>query len=140
MGKNYCACVRCGHEINCTHGNWIDRHPVATVFIALPTLYTIVGVILAYPWFFIPLLVVVCAWWVNRQQRRRAAIAARADWDYRQAMVRATQQAPARPAVPPGAEQMRRQAWQPDVAAVRPRNPAPWHVITNWPTERFRRQ
>jgi len=39
----------------------------------------------------------------------------------------------------PDAEQMRRQAWQPDeVPAVRPSNPAPWHVVTQYPTRQFR--
>jgi hypothetical protein len=42
----------------------------------------------------------------------------------------------------PDAEQMRRQAWQPDLqgqapAAVRPKNPAPWHVVTQFPTRQF---
>ncbi|ANW64035.1 hypothetical protein BCA37_10890 [Mycobacterium sp. djl-10] len=39
----------------------------------------------------------------------------------------------------PDAEQMRRHAWQPDeVPAVRPSNPAPWHVVTQYPTRQFR--
>lgn len=43
----------------------------------------------------------------------------------------------------PDAEQMRQRAWQPDIAgspAVRPRNPAPWHVVTQHPTQHFEAQ
>ncbi|ETZ33165.1 hypothetical protein L843_3651 [Mycobacterium intracellulare MIN_061107_1834] len=57
------------------------------MFVGLPALYTVVGVILAYPWFFVPVLVVVCAFVVDRRMRRRAAIAARADYEYRQQML-----------------------------------------------------
>ncbi|ACC42357.1 conserved hypothetical phage membrane protein [Mycobacterium marinum M] len=43
---------------------------------------------------------------------------------------------------PDAAEQMRRTAWQPELSdqrpAVRPNNPAPWHVVTQWPTRQFR--
>ncbi|OQZ87675.1 hypothetical protein BST11_26865, partial [Mycobacterium alsense] len=56
---------------------------------ALPAGYTLVGVVLAYPWIFLPLLVVVAAFWVDRRQRRRAAIAARADHEHRKLMARA---------------------------------------------------
>ena len=70
-------------------GRWADRHPAATVLFALPAGYTIIGVILAYPWFFVPLLVVGAAFWVDLRQRRRAAIAARADHEHRQMMARA---------------------------------------------------
>lgn len=59
----------------------------AGVFVGLPALYTVAGIVLAYPWFFVPVLVVVCAVVVDRQMRRRAAIAARADWEYRQQML-----------------------------------------------------
>ncbi|ANR92723.1 hypothetical protein O972_25300 [Mycobacterium avium subsp. avium 10-9275] len=82
-------CPRCGLEFE--RDTWRDRHPAAAVcagvFVGLPALYTVAGVILAYPWFFVPVLVVVCALLVNRAQRRRAAIAARADWEYRQQML-----------------------------------------------------
>ncbi|WP_169619256.1 DUF2510 domain-containing protein [Mycolicibacterium peregrinum] len=44
----------------------------------------------------------------------------------------------------PDAEQMRRRAWQPElsgpVQAVRPKNPAPWHLVTQFPTRQFRNQ
>jgi hypothetical protein len=43
-------------------------------------------VILAYPWFFVPVLIVAAGWWVDRRQRRRTAIAARADWEPRKSM------------------------------------------------------
>jgi hypothetical protein len=51
------ACPRCGLEgshFKCDP-SWADRHPAAAVLFALPTLYTLTGVILAYPWFFVPL-------------------------------------------------------------------------------------
>ncbi|OBK00056.1 hypothetical protein A5746_10885 [Mycolicibacterium conceptionense] len=41
----------------------------------------------------------------------------------------------------PDAEKMRQQAWQPDLSgpspAVRPNNPAPWHLVTQFPTRQF---
>ncbi|MGV0768707.1 DUF2510 domain-containing protein [Mycobacterium syngnathidarum] len=44
----------------------------------------------------------------------------------------------------PGADQMRQQAWQPDFSgpspAVRPKNPAPWHLVTQVPTRQFKQQ
>lgn len=135
------ACPRCGLESS--RERWWDRHPAAAVctgvFVGLPTLYTLAGIILAYPWFFVPVLVIVCAFVIDRRMRRRAAISARAEWEYREEMVRAMQHQPGRPPTPPGAAQMRQAAWQPDGSAVRPRNPAPWHVVTQWPTQRFRR-
>lgn len=87
------ACERCGYEPRRSKRDaWADRHPAAAVcagvFVGLPALYTIAGVILAYPWFFIPVLVVVCAVVVDRRMRQRAAIAARADWEHRALMAR----------------------------------------------------
>ncbi|ORW28190.1 hypothetical protein AWC19_27530 [Mycobacterium palustre] len=105
------------------------------MFVGLPGLYTLVAIMLVYPWFTIPATIIVCAVLLNRAARKRAAIAARADHEYREMMVRAMQQ-PGRPAL--DAEGLRRAAWQPDVA-VRPSRPAPWHVVTQWPTEQFRR-
>jgi hypothetical protein len=85
------ACPRCGLESK--RRGWWDRHPAAAVcaavFFGLPALYTVVGVILAYPRFLVPVLVVVCAVVVGRRQRRRAAIAARADHEHRELMARA---------------------------------------------------
>lgn len=84
-------CPRCGFESS--REPWRDRHPAAAVcagvFVGLPALYTVAGVILAYPWFFVPVLVVVCAVVVDRRMRRRAAIAARADYEHRALMARA---------------------------------------------------
>ena len=80
------TCTKCGFGVSCSHGRWHDRHPVAAVLLALPAGYTIIGVLLAYPWFFVPLLVVVAAVWVDRRNRRGAAIAARADYEHRQLM------------------------------------------------------
>lgn len=88
----YHACQRCGYEPRLsTRAAWADRHPAAAVcagvFVGLPALYTVAGIIVAYPWFFVPVLVVVCAFIVDRRIRHRAAIAARADWEYRQQML-----------------------------------------------------
>jgi hypothetical protein len=82
------ACPRCGLDARSSHGSWVDRHPAAAVCFALPAGYTLVGVILAYPWFFVPILLVVAAFWVDRRQRRRAAIAARTDHEHREQMAR----------------------------------------------------
>jgi hypothetical protein len=130
-------CPRCGLESPAP--SWPERHPFAAAVFGVPTAFTVVSVTLAYPWFFVPMLVIVCALLVNRAARRRAATAARADWEHREMMARAIWQQPrGRPALP-DAEQMRQAAWQPDISAVRPRNPAPWHVVTQWPTTSFRK-
>lgn len=135
-----CACPRCGFESNSWHGRWRDRHPAAAVcagvFVGLPAGFILVCIMLAYPWFTIPVTIIVCAVLLNLATRRRAAIAARAEWEHREMMVRAMQP-PGRPPAP-DPQQMHDAAWQPDVAAVRPRSPAPWHIITQWPTQRFR--
>jgi hypothetical protein len=81
-------CERCGFETS--RERWWDRHPVLAVLFALPAGYTLIGVMLVYPWFTIPVTIIVCAVLLNVAARRRAAIAARADWDYRQEMLRAT--------------------------------------------------
>ncbi|OBJ49550.1 hypothetical protein A9W95_25650 [Mycobacterium sp. 1423905.2] len=75
------ACLRCGFD--CRRDSWAERHPTATAVIAVPTIWTVISVTLAYPWFFIPVLIVAAAWWVDRRQRRRTAIAARADYEHR---------------------------------------------------------
>lgn len=81
------CCPRCGFESR--HRSWPERHPAATAVIALPTMYTLVGVILAYPWFVVPLLVIGAAVWVDRRNRARQAVAARADYEHRQIIARA---------------------------------------------------
>ncbi|WP_407686016.1 hypothetical protein [Mycobacterium sp. HUMS_1102779] len=115
------SCPKCGFEE--PRDVWHERHPVAAVLLALPVLYTIVGVILAYPWFCIPLLIVTAAVWVDRRNRRRAAIAARADWEHRERMARAI--------------------FSPHPLLPAPLNPPPKprtapvsvrHVLTDWPT------
>ncbi len=139
------ACIRCGFESKCSHGGWADRHPTAAVMLGMPTVLFTLGAIGAYPWVFIPLIAAAAlAYVADREWRRRQALAARADWDYRTAA--RNQQTPA---VRDAAEQMRRTAWQPDVwsaeqplspqlpHAVRPANPAPWHIVTQWPTRKF---
>jgi hypothetical protein len=139
-----CACERCGFETTCTHGNWVDRHPAWTVIGTLSTL-ALMSMVLVVD----PLSGAVVVAWVSavlvfraigRNGLRRHALAARADWEYRAAMAR-NAQAP----TPPQPDLMR-EAWQPDpssqlpMPAVRPDNPAPWHVVTQWPTGEFRKE
>jgi hypothetical protein len=117
---NY-LCPRCGFETS--RDGWWDRHPAAAVcaavFGGLPALYTLAGIILAYPWFFIPVLIVVCAVVVDRRMRRRAAIAARADHEHREMMSQAI--FAGRNIVPP------------QIQLPSPRF-GPRHVMTRWPT------
>lgn len=68
--------ARCGLESRCSHGNWADRHPAAAVVFALLAGYSLVSVILAYPWFLVPVLVVAAAVWVDRRNRKQAALVA----------------------------------------------------------------
>lgn len=119
MAKHQCP--RCGLESK--QDAWWDRHPVAAVLLALPTLYTLTGVILAYPWFFVPVLVIVCALLVNRTGRRRAAIAARADHEHRELMAAAVFRRPSAP------RDNRAKRFQPNVTGAHPR-----HVMNRWPT------
>lgn len=81
------ACLRCGLESRCSHGSWIDRHPVAAVAFAVPVTITALGAIAAYPLIFVPLLAVgVVAYVVDREHRRRVALAARADYEHQAAI------------------------------------------------------
>lgn len=102
-------CPRCGFESE--RDGWRDRHPAAavcaSVFVGLPALYTVAGVILAYPWFAVPVLVVVCAVVVDHRMCRRAAIAARADWEHRRLIA-----APIAPVRPVGQRQAHSLPWQ----------------------------
>jgi hypothetical protein len=95
-------CPRCGLESRSSRGGWADRHAATTALCALVAGYIIVNVIVAYPWFGIPLLVVAAAVWVDRRNRKRAAVAARADYEHRAQLLREQQRAPADlPAVMP---------------------------------------
>ncbi|OBJ08006.1 hypothetical protein [Mycobacterium sp. 1465703.0] len=111
-------CPRCGFESK--RDNWAERHPFAAAVFGVPAFLTVVGVTVAHPWFAVPVLVVVCALLVNDAVRRRAAIAARADYEYRQGIAGAVfatdKTSPLRPAP----------AQQP---AERP-----GHVMNRWPT------
>ncbi|OBK14106.1 hypothetical protein [Mycobacterium asiaticum] len=80
-------CPRCGFESRTR--TWPERHPYAAALAAIPTIWTLVSVTLAYPWFFVPVLIVAAAVWVDRRQKRRTAILARADHDHRKLMARA---------------------------------------------------
>lgn len=82
MSKHLCP--RCGFESS--RDRWHERHPIAAAIFGVPAFLTVVGATIAHPWFAFPVLIAVCALLVNDAMRRRAAIAARADWDYRQQM------------------------------------------------------
>lgn len=86
-------------------------------------------------------LIVLVVWGVATGRRQR-----RARHEYERGLIARFDQAAAQlawpqPAALPDAAQMRQQAWQPDLhdgaAAVRPTNPAPWHVVTQYPTQQF---
>ncbi|WP_157185994.1 hypothetical protein [Mycobacterium canetti] len=109
------SCPRCGYETR--RKSWAQRHPAATAVIAVPTIYLLIGALLAYPWLCMPLLVVGAAWWMDRRNRRRAAIVARADHDHRELMARAVFTDAPQP--------------QPH---RRPAARRPGHVLTDWPT------
>lgn len=80
-------CPRCGHQT--ARRSWPQRHPYAAALAAIPTIYTLASITLAYPWFAIPLLIVGAAVWIDRGMRRRAAMAARAEYEYRELMLAA---------------------------------------------------
>jgi hypothetical protein len=88
-------CPRCGLESRSSRGSWADRHAATTAVCGLVAGYIIVNVIVAYPWFGVPLLVVAAAVWVDRRNRKRAAVAARADYEHRAQLPRELQRAPA---------------------------------------------
>jgi hypothetical protein len=86
--------------------------------------------------------------YLAQRQQYDAEVAARADMEH-QAMMRGDLDAGVFGAFQPdhsaqaplvGADEMRQSAWQPDLSTqmpVRPANPAPWHVVTQWPTRQF---
>lgn len=131
MAKHTCG--RCGFEVTCLHGRWWDRHPFAAVLLALPTLYTLAGVILAYPWFFVPLLLVALVGWVDRRNRRRTAIAARADYEYRQEMLRAMRAPGPAGVATPVTHPLPTAAERPSLTVGTGRI-ARRHVLNRWPT------
>lgn len=105
------ACPRCGLESRCSHGTWPDRHPVAAVTLSVFAL----AAVCAHPWLIGCIVTGALAYVAHREHRRRQALAARADYEHRALMT----QSPSAPRLQP----------------VRPRNPAPWHIVTLLPTE-----
>lgn len=103
------ACPRCGLESRRSHGRWWDRHPVAAALFALPAGYTLIAVMLVYPWFTIPVTIIAAAVWVDRRNRQRLAIAARADWEHR-ALLAASLKRPSPRELPNGPRARRRGA------------------------------
>lgn len=80
MSSHYCH--RCGTEYRYTHSNWADRHPTATVFLAVFT----VASITAWPWVLAVLAVVAVVYLIDRENNRRTALAARADSEHAELM------------------------------------------------------
>lgn len=72
------TCLRCGLQSQCSHGIWIDRHPVVVASIAVMTLLTVATT----PWLLIVLAAAALARVVDREHRRRQALVARADWEH----------------------------------------------------------
>lgn len=136
MKKRF-ACPRCGLEMRSSTWRWVDRHPAAAVcagvFVGLPAGYTLVGIMLIWPWFTIPATIIVCAVLLNRAARKRAAIAARAEWEHREMMVRAVRDSTRRRDVFRSGGHTYETPPRPKVSvpppAVRAR-----HVLTDWPT------
>lgn len=80
------TCPRCGLESHCSHGNWSDRHPAATVALAAFTVMFSLVVVVGHPWLLIVAAVGAVVYVLDREHRRRQALAARADWEFRRLM------------------------------------------------------
>ena len=90
-------CQRCGSEHRCVHGGWTDRHPAATVALAV----LVVASISAYPWLVGVGVLGAVAYMIDREQRRRRALAARADYEHAALIAaQARPLPPLRPAAP----------------------------------------
>ncbi|CAN5384347.1 hypothetical protein BH09ACT8_BH09ACT8_44700 [soil metagenome] len=120
---------------------------VATIYALLGDWQTALGVLLLAVVVGAPLTLIILVSRKVRQDRRvraqrreyEAGLLAR----FNGAVDHSTYAPPPAPRVLPDAEQMRQQAWQPELygqaAAVRPSNPAPWHVVTQFPTRQFQK-
>lgn len=87
------TCLRCGLEASCSHGTWIDRHPVAVAVIAIAALL----IVAAIPWLLVVGALGAVVYVVDRGYRRRRAPALRADWEHKTLIARPTGAPPALP-------------------------------------------
>lgn len=71
-------CPRCGYQQHYRLARWTDRHPAATVALAVVGLISVT----AYPWLLAVLAVAGLAYGIDRERQRRAAVAARADYEH----------------------------------------------------------
>lgn len=102
------TCPRCGLESRCSRSSWPDRHPTATVIgVTLVSVFTLV-VVVGYPWLLLVGAVGYVVYVIDREYRRRRALAARADWDYRELMSAPVTPPRALPALPPVAPRPQR--------------------------------
>src|SRR3954454_2025714 len=118
-------CPRCGLKTRSSRGSWVDRHAATTALCGLVAGYIIVNVVVAHPWFCMPVLVVVAAVWVDRRNRKRAASAARADFEYQAQLLPETQSPGGPPAATPQPVRRRPRAadhWSPTKPIPKPRN------------------
>lgn len=102
-------CPRCGYQQHYRLARWTDRHPAATVALAVVGLISVTS----YPWLLAVLGVAGLAYGIDRERQRRTAVAARADYEHAALLV-----APARP-LPP----------------MRPVNPERWQLLSGLPTK-----
>lgn len=75
------TCPRCGYQQHAGQHpalRWTDRHPAATVALAVVGLISVTG----YPWLLAVLAVAGLAYLADREGQRRAAVAARADFEH----------------------------------------------------------
>jgi heme/copper-type cytochrome/quinol oxidase subunit 2 len=81
------ACPRCGYEARCTRHGWAALHPTAAVTAGLFTLVFMSMMLSTHPIAALAIIVLAgaagVAYRVDRERDRRAALAARADHEYR---------------------------------------------------------
>jgi heme/copper-type cytochrome/quinol oxidase subunit 2 len=81
------ACPCCGYEARCTRHGWAARHPAAAVTAGLFTLVFMSMMLSTHPIAALAVIVLAgtggAAYRVERERERRAALAARAEHEYR---------------------------------------------------------
>lgn len=126
------SCPQCGYQTTCRYGSWWDRHPILAGFFGLPAFVFLIAAMATHWWLTIPVAMIGCTVYLARASRKRAALAARADADYRQMMLAAQRRQAA-------TDELIHNTPLEDPPLVPPRNPAPWHVVTQLPTGKIRR-
>lgn len=121
--RRHLPCPKCGFGSACLHGYWWDRHPWPAAILGIPVALITLSAMAAHWWMTIPITGIVSAVILNHLSRKRQAAAARADWEHQQQLLSAMQEY---------------NRWaasiNPLLLAVKPRQPAPWHIITQLPT------